>query len=233
VYRRFAFQHAAVAAMVCAALVPPQLDIARPMQRLLAAAILAAAFVLARNALARHGDERRDERANLQAAALVGVYVSLNLYANWGVLGWFPHEPAETWFKWSSYALTWAIPVFGVWLGVRDRERRLIDAGLATALASLLTNKLYLGWPRQTWDPILLGAVLIAVAVALRRWLASGPGGERRGFTGVQILESDRQAIRLAALASAVHAPGAREPAPAATEFGGGRSGGAGAGAEF
>src|SRR6202158_1533319 len=42
---------------------------------------------------------------------------------------------------------------------------------------------LELGWPRHTWDPILLGFLLMGAALVLRRWLSKGADGERAGFT--------------------------------------------------
>ena len=107
----------------------------------------------------------------------------------------------------------------------------------AAALATLYTNKPYLGWARQTWDPILLGVLLAAVATGVRRWLASGPNGERHGFTAARILESDRDLLSAIATASAAwprnehHAPTTAEPSP--SPFEGGRSGGAGGGASY
>ena len=111
----------------------------------------------------------------------------------------------------------------------------MIDASLVTAVATLLTNKLYLGWPPQTWDPMLLGALLAIVAVVVRRWLLRGAGGERHGFTPARLLESEADAIRLLGLASVGVRP-AHEGSVSATEpsgFRGGRSGGAGGGNAF
>ena len=183
----------------------------------------------------RSGDEVRKENAfTLRAAALVGMYLAVNLEITG--IGFVRYGRAvDGWFKWTSYALIWIMPALALWRGVASRDRKLMLAGLATALATLITNKPYLGLPRQTWDPMLFGLLLMAVAVILRRWLASGPGGERRGFTAARILHSDGDAMRLASLASvAIHLDTDR-PAPAASppQFGGGRSGGGGAGADF
>jgi hypothetical protein len=54
--------------------------------------------------------------------------------------------------------------------------------GAITAILTLVTNKPYLGWQRHTWDPMLLGALLIGVPLLIRRWLAKGPGGIRHDF---------------------------------------------------
>jgi hypothetical protein len=114
-----------------------------------------------------------------------------------------------------------------------------MDVSLVLALVTLVTSKPYLGWARHTWDPIVFGIVLIGVAVAIRRWLDSGPRGERDGWTAARILEKDRAALSVLGVASALvppgvvsgsPSPGAEPPAP---QFGGGRSGGGGGGDGF
>lgn len=236
VYRRFGFLYAPIVAMACAATIPMQLMASRPLERIGAAVVLTAAFAVVRAWRVDLRNERlREERGILQAAALVGVYLVLNVALTpGGFIVSYSGEAMPSWFRWGTYACTWVIPALLFWRGVRDRERWLLDAGLATALATLVTNKSYLGWPRQPWDPMLLGLFLAVVALGVRRWLASGPGGERAGFAPVQILESDLTAIRVAGLASVAFTPTAAAAAPAQPDtFGGGRSGGAGAGGSF
>jgi hypothetical protein len=73
-------------------------------------------------------------------------------------------------------------------------------------------------------------AGLIVLAVAVRRWLASGEGGARNGIVPHRLLASEVEALARAASAT-VFMPGAA-PAHAHEEpaiGGGGRSGGAGA----
>ena len=79
--------------------------------------------------------------------------------------------------------MIWVLPAAGLWLSIRDRDRPLLAASLVMGLATLLTNKPYLGAARKPWDPILLGLLLIGTAIVLRRWLASGKDGTRDGFT--------------------------------------------------
>ena len=127
----------------------------------------------------------------------------------------------------------WILPIAGLRMGIRDRDRDLIDVSLVLMLVTLITNKPYLGWAQNTWDPIVFGTLLIGVAIAARRWLERGPSRERRGFTAQRILDKDRTRRSMLSMASAaLPAPGgaATHAEPAPPEFGGGRSGGAGGG---
>jgi len=76
---------------------------------------------------------------------------------------------------------------------------------------------------------------VIAHLAMLRRWLASGPNGERHGFTAMRLLHRDSRGAALAGIASgAFHPPLVPNTPPTdKPEFGGGRSGGAGASGEF
>ncbi len=80
---------------------------------------------------------------------------------------------------------------------------------------------------------MVFGVTLMAIALGMRRWLAAGPGGARNGFTPQRLLEKDRAALSvLGAVSLGVQPVGA--PSPAAPDaFGGGRSGGGGAGASY
>jgi hypothetical protein len=117
-------------------------------------------------------------------------------------------------------------------LSLREKDRPLLMVSVAMAIVTLATNKPYLGWERRTWDPMLLGALLIGVALALRRWLSRGPDGARYGYTGAKILAGrDPVLTVLSAAPFPVHpqAPAAAPPAG----FDGGRSGGGGASGSF
>jgi hypothetical protein len=225
-YRRFGFVYAAFGSMVCAAAIPFQLGLPGTTQRLLAAAAIASVFVVARSKRLKYKDEYPgDEYGHLQAAALAGVYVVLNVQLT---PGWYG---VHGWFYWCTYAGTWLLPLTGLSLGIREKDRELMDVSLALALVTLLTNTEYLGTTRHTWDPCVLGAVLITIALTVRRWLAAGPGGERKGFTPARLLDRDGALLAHASTASIVAQPGhvPSRAEPAAPEFGGGRSGGGGA----
>ena len=237
VYRRFGLVYAAIAAVICAAVTPFGFDGGEPARRLIGALIFATVFASVRALHRRHGDDYPgDDYAMIQAAAGAGIYGMLNVHL-FDFLNASSRFPTAAWFYWLSYLATWLLPAAGLTLAIRDRDRSLLTIALTAALATLYTNKPYLGWARQTWDPILLGVLLVAVATAVRRWLASGPNGERHGFTAARILESDRDLLSAIATASAAwprnehHAPATAEPSP--SPFEGGRSGGAGGGASY
>ena len=128
------------------------------------------------------------------------------------------------------------IPVAGLAVGAREKDRLLIAVSLALLIVTLLTNKAYLGWVRHPWDPCLLGIVAIGAAIATRRWLSSGPGGVRHGFTAAALLDRDRSPLATlgklsAALPSMTAAPAHAAATPSG--FDGGRSGGGGGGAAY
>jgi len=231
-YRRFGFVYAACGGIFCAAAIPFQLDLSAATQRVLAAATIASVLLVARSKRLKYRDDYPgDEYGLLQAAALAGVYVVLNVQLiDWYKVG----QP----FYGFTYALTWALPLAGLALGIREKDRVLIDVSLVLTLVSVLTNRLYLGSPPHAWDPCVLGVVLMAMAFAIRRWLSNGPGGERHGFTAARLLEKDRAVLSAVGTASGFVRPGATEGAPSRVEpapsnFDGGRSGGGGASGSF
>jgi len=167
-----------------------------------------------------------------QATAFAGLYVVLNLRISPDAV--IDHE----WFYWTSYVMVWVLPFVGLSLSLRARDRLLMDVSGAMLIATLATNKLYLGLPQHNWDPILFGLFLMIAAVCIRRWLSKGPGGARFGFTPARVLNRDSRLMIVVSTVSAAFQPQASPSARAATEtakpqFAGGRSGGAGASGEF
>ncbi len=223
IYLRFGFVYAVIGAIACAVAIPFQLELPDTTRRALAAAALAVAFVAARAKWRQSPDEYPgDDYALVQAAAWAGLYLTLNIQLT--------GSRTEGPFYWFTYAMIWALPLAGLYLGTRHKVRPLLDASLVMTLVTLLTNKAYLGWPRHEWDPIVLGVILMAGAIAVRRWLSNGPNGQRAGFTPARILTSDTGAVTMLGTASAkFHPDAASFPEPDAGGFDGGRSGGGGA----
>ena len=237
VYRRYGYVYAGVTAIGCAALVPFQFRWTPSAVRVTSGALCAIAFAIARRQRLRAGDQfPGDEYATLATAGWLGAYAVLNLAA-WNALGvWWFAVPDRDWFYGATYVIVWLMPVAGLWMAVLDKDRTFIAANIGLALATLVTNKAYLGWPRYSWDPTILGTMLIAIALATRRWIASGPNGQRLGYTAERILERERDAVSvLGTVSAALHPQGtaptsADRPSPG---FGGGRSGGAGSSGSF
>ncbi len=236
-YFHFGYVYAAVLAVVALAALPFQFGPAlgaggtELVQRAAAVGLLAAVAVAARWARRDPGDEHPgDSLTVIEAAAWLGIYLLVNLVAS-GPISRVDRTSAPYWI---SYAAIWVLPVAGLWLALRGRERPLRLVAMAAVLATVLSNKAYLGSPRHEWDPIVLGVMLMAVAIVVRRWLASGPQGMLHGYTASRLLESDKAALgRLAMVSTLQTGPPVASSAPAPPVGGGGRSGGGGAGGSF
>lgn len=231
--RRFGYRDAAVVALTAVALMPMAFDaLGVETTRVFAAVVFAGGYAYAANARRSASDDiRRGDAEVVRAAAAVGGYAALNVC----LTGEPPGPSSHAWFTWTTWAITWILPAAVGRAAVRDRDPWLLRVAIAMTLASLITNKPYLGWPRQPWDPMLLGVLLSGLALVLRRWLAAGVNGERHGFTARQLTGRDAAALQLASLASAAVHPGPTRDIQDAKDpvFSGGRSGGGGAGGEF
>lgn len=241
IYGRFGYIYAVILSLLFAAAIPFQFDISVAVQRSIAATILAAAFLVFRFLSHEYDELPADEYRSIQSAAWVGIYLILNLKLTERPLLFLVDQAQESTFYWFTYGAIWVLPALGLYLALRDKDRLLLDVNVAMALATLMTNKPYLHGVRQTWDPILLGILLIAVAVVVRRWLAKGADGMHYGFTAVRLLDSEKKRLSALGTASAafqgavVNHTTAPAPAPKPETFqgGGGRSGGAGASGSF
>jgi hypothetical protein len=235
VYLRFGYLSAALAATVCAAFAPFFLGMSEIEARLLSVLVLSVVFIVAHSLRRPHAEDfTDDDYGTIQSVAWVGIYAVLNLRLSFDFYPGRGQYPST--FYWGTYAAIWLLPAAGFYFSLRSKHRFMIWASLVMALATFVTNKVYLGWERHTWDPILLGVFLAGAVLALRYWLSRGQDGQRYGFTPQSILSADRKALAmLHALAGAAQ-PFAAHP-PAATQtpssFEGGRSGGGGGGAGF
>ena len=147
IYRRYGFVYAAVGAMAGAAAIPFLLRLSVTARHVVAAATLASVFLVVRSKRLRYQDEYPgDEYGLLQAAAWAGLYITVNLQLT--------DKYVEGVFYWCTYVMTWVLPIAGLYLALREKDRPLIDVSLVMALVTLLTNKRYLGSPQHQWDPI-------------------------------------------------------------------------------
>jgi hypothetical protein len=237
-YLRYGFVWAALGGMCCLAAIPFQISDSPATGRAAAAVLVGAVFAVTRVQRTRHGDEwPGDEYGVLQAAPFCGVYFLLNVHvlSLWDKSQFlFRYENIHGWFYWLTWVLTWLLPAAGLALGIRDKDRPLLIVSVALAIVTLTTNKPYLGWERHTWDPMMLGAALMAVAVGLRRWLSGGRDAARHGFTAARIVVGKDPVLSVLSAAPFPIKAHTHVPAPPAPSgFDGGRSGGAGGGGSF
>jgi len=232
VFLKFGYRYAAVAAIVLVTALPFQFGYDEAAKRLGAIAVLAVVAAVTRIKHSEYGDEHPgDTYALLEAGAWAGIYVLLNVQIFGQVVRWW-----SVGFYWASYGGIWILPVLGLWLSIKVRHRMLLDVSILMLLGTLMSNKAYLGTARYPWDPIVFGLLLMGAALAIKRWLAGGENGDRRGFTATRLLASDKARAGAFNIASLAH-PAAPGPQPASAPAdpigGGGRSGGAGASGSF
>jgi hypothetical protein len=233
IFQMFGYLYAAVAAVIFAAFTPFGIaGLADTTHRLIGMAVMLTTFFIARERREDHGwDYPGDSYAVIETTAWLTLYFLANLKAT----DWFSSSDDVRMFYWATYAIIWILPGAGLFFAIRDRHRAMLDANILLAVATLMSNKPYLGKDAQPYDPILFGALLIVIAIGVRRWLASGPDGARSGFVANRLLASEKARLAMAGTAT-VFAPGA--PAHTHTDAGptiggGGRSGGAGASGSF
>jgi hypothetical protein len=190
--------------------------------------------------LAEAGDSATLAPAHRRAARAIAVVSLAFLYAAVHIGSWddqlveriaerggAPPAPVRWWFA----LATAAVPLLILAWGVRRRRRWLIATGVAGILASLVTLRFYVHVAPLWTVLIASGAACLGLAAALRRYLESGPRGERAGFTADPLFEDDARAGALElAVGAASFTPEGRPPEePAALQPGGGRYGGGGA----
>jgi hypothetical protein len=244
IWRRFGLPYAFLAAMIFAVWLPGYWTSSHSAQHLIVAAFYAAGLMAVSAVRAGHRFTYLDKGYSMVEAILwLGIYLAMNLQLSpVNLLGqWWggPRTTAEFSrpFYWATWVMIWCLPPAVLARGLRRKDRFVIAVGAVVAILTLVTNKPYLGWQRHSWDPILLGVLLIGVALFIRRWLAAGPGGLRYGFTAQRLSAKDKSWMNAAAAAVGVVSPHSITLRPQTdtpgVRFGGGDSGGGGATSDF
>jgi len=242
IYRRFSLHYAFLAAMIFVAFTPHYWTASHTAQHLLIAATYSAGLAITIPARRTHHFDYLDDDYSITEALLwLGIYLTVNLqissidqFRRWmfgmGNAGGFPKP-----FYWATYILIWCLPVAVLWRALRRKDRVVAIAGLIAAILTLVTNKPYLGWPHHSWDPMLLGLLLMGVAVAAKRWLAKGEGGIRHGFTAQRLSAQDLwiQNLMSASAVAASDATALAHTPNSDPTFSGGDSAGGGASSTF
>jgi hypothetical protein len=241
IWRRFGLSYLFLAAMIFVIFLPGYWTSSGEAQRLIVAVFYATGLVAVATVRSPHRFDYLEETYSIVEAFLwLGIYLTINLQLsslNLSPRWWGGTRAASEFarpFYWGTWVLIWCLPPIVLVRGIRQKDRFVIAVGAIVAILTLISNKPYLGWPRHTWDPMLLGILLTGVAAFLRRWLARGPGGIRHGFTAARLSGKDKQWINVGATVTGLLSPQTPGPQPSSDfRFGGGQTGGGGAGGDF
>ena len=245
IWRRFGLWYAFLASMIFAIFLPGSWTSSHWAQHVIVAVFYATGLICITAVRSRHHFDYLDDFYSLAEAFLwLGIYLAINLqvstldlHAQWWGVGISAGAEFRRPFYWTTWVLIWCLPPIVLARGVRQKDRFVIAVGAITAILTFVSNKPYLGWPRHTWDPMLLGLLLSGVALFIRRWLARGPGGIRGGFTAARLSGKDKQWMNAGSAVLGLVTPQSITPEPQASSpefrFGGGQSGGGGAGGDF
>jgi hypothetical protein len=244
IWRRFGLSYAFLAAMIFIIFLPGYWTSSRPAQHLIIAVFYATALAAVAAVRSRHLSDYLDKPYSLVEAFLwLGIYLAINLQLlslNLSTHWWDGTRSASEFprpFYWATWVLTWCLPPIVLARGVRQKDRFVIAIGAIITILTFVTNKPYLGWPRHTWDPMILGILLTGVAVFLRRWLARSPRGIRHGFTAARLSGKDKEWTNVGSAVISLLPTDSITPSPQTgspdVRFGGGQSGGGGASSDF
>jgi uncharacterized membrane protein YgcG len=244
IWRRFGFSYAFLATMIFVVWLPGYWTSSHSAQHLIVAAFYTAGLMILAAVRSRHRfTYLNDEYSIVEALLWLGIYLAINLHLpSVDLLGQWWRGPQTTAefpraFYWATWVLIWCLPSAVLARGLRRKDRFVIAVGAVVAILTLVTNKPYLDWQRHTWDPMLLGALLIGVALFIRRWLADGRGEIRHGFTAKRLKGKSNQWMNAGSaafgLASAHSITLSPQAARHDVRFGGGDSGGGGASSDF
>ena len=246
IWHRFGLPYASLAAMIFVLWLPGYWTSSHSAQHLIVAAFYAVGLLIVAAVRRRHRFTHLNHEYSIAEALLwLGIYLAINLQlSSLNLLGHLWSGPRTTTefsrpFYWATWVLMWCLPPVVLARGLRRKDRFIIAVGSIVATLTLVTNKPYLGWQRHTWDPILLGALLIGVALFVRRWLADGPGEIRHGFTAQRLSGKDKPWMSAGAAALGLVSPNIITITPSPQtgspdfHFGGGDSGGGGASSDF
>ena len=244
IWHRFGLSYAFLAAMIFVIWLSDDWTSSHPARHVIVAVFYAVGLITVAAVRSRQRFTFLNQGYSIVEALLwLGIYLAVNLQLSsvdhlrqW----WIGPQPSTEFpkpFYWATWVLIWCLPPAILARGVGRKGRFVIGVGVIAAILTLATNKPYLGWQRHTWDPMLLGVLLIGAALIIRRWLAAEPGEIRHGFTARRLSGKDKHWMNVGSAAFGIVSPHASTPSPQTASpevrFGGGDSGGGGATSDF
>jgi hypothetical protein len=245
IWRRFGLWYGFLAAMIFAVFLPGYWTSSHSAQHVIVVVFYVTGLICVAAVRSSHRHDYLDDAHSLVEALLwLGIYLAINLKlssldlpARWWRFGMRAAAEFPRPFYWTTWLLIWCLPPVILARGVRQKDRFVIAVGAIVAILTFVSNKPYLGWQRHTWDPMLLGILLIGVALFIQRWLAGGPGGIRHGFTVARLSGKDKHWMNAGSAVLGLVSPQSITPSPQTSSpdfhFGGGASGGGGASSDF
>jgi hypothetical protein len=183
----------------------------------------------------RLSPSHRDGFSVLSGVATLALYAAVHIwsYDQRLIEGLRSYSPAPPLLPYRPFFIlsTALLPPLLLILGWRRREPLLLYSGLFLIGVSITTIRLYHAVMPLSVALILIGSACLFLALGVRRWLRSGPAGERHGFTADPLFDDTNrtEAIR-SVVAVATFTPAAQTtPSRPAFEGGGGSFGGGGA----
>jgi hypothetical protein len=237
---RWGFRLYAGAAAVFVLLLSAQFPGARPIW--IAVAALVAAWATAARAARELTPSHREGADLVRIVALAALYAAINYYSvdrgfieEIGRVGAAPRHRAGDVSLLLAGLGSALYPLAILAWGLRSRDRALIAVGSVAAALSLATIRVYVH-VAPLWAVLAAaGAALAGTSLLLERWLRSGGGAERFGFTAAALSEEGRRERLLPVAAALALAPAARAlpDRPSGGGGGGGTFGGGGADGSF
>jgi hypothetical protein len=200
---------------------------------------LIAAPVLTRlSESARLPPSHRDSCTFALGVALAALYIAVHLGSLDSRLLEERHAawlPSSAILRGLSIAATALVPVIYLAIGLRSRRYVFLILGVGTGIASLVTLRYYVHLAPLWVILTLSGAALISLILGLRRYLDSGAGKERHGYTAEPLFEEMGRRRMLEAGATVLSLSPEARPVHEEPKFagGGGSFGGGGASGEF
>lgn len=164
----------------------------------------------------------------LELLALVIFYASGNYWVVQQIgSGWLQleHVPLPQVF----WAFTFATPMAYIYLGLRQKDRLLLDVGLGCVAIAVFTFRYYFHVMPLAWAAVIGGAMLFALAYFSIRYLKKSAGGFTYEPDADKALLQEIEQQLIAQNLASQPTPATDNPEP----FGGGRFGGGGADATF